>query len=190
MGKYEEVSARTRQNLMDAFWELYCEKRIEKITVREITAKAGYNRGTFYEYFLDVYDVLEQIEKSLLPSLEDIPPIAPCKNEPPMPIDSLIKLYSKSSKYYAVLLGDKGDPAFAGKMKNEIKSKLMEQVQADSKEMIEIDYTLEYMLSAMIGILTYWFKNNGNISQEDLVALMYRFTNRSSLQSLAEKLLH
>ena len=107
-----------------------------------------------------------------------------------MPIDSLIKLYSKSSKYYAVLLGDKGDPAFAGKMKNEIKSKLMEQVQADSKEMIEIDYTLEYMLSAMIGILTYWFKNNGNISQEDLVALMYRFTNRSSLQSLAEKLLH
>ena len=51
MGKYEEVSARTRQNLMDAFWELYCEKRIEKITVREITAKAGYNRGTFMNTF-------------------------------------------------------------------------------------------------------------------------------------------
>lgn len=69
MKKQSEVTAQTKQNLVGAFWSLYCEKRIEKITVKEITLKAGYNRGTFYEYFTDVYDVLEQIEKSLIPTI-------------------------------------------------------------------------------------------------------------------------
>jgi AcrR family transcriptional regulator len=63
MNRQPEITAQTRQNLIDAFWSLYCEKRIEKITVKEITIKAGYNRGTFYEYFVDVYDVFETIRR-------------------------------------------------------------------------------------------------------------------------------
>ncbi len=187
MAKYKEISTQTRQNLIDAFWELYCEKRIEKITVREITTKAGYNRSTFYEYFNDVYDVLEQIEESLLPNIEDMPPLLPTMGNELVPIDSFIKLYSSSSKYYTVLLGDNGDPAFAGKIKNGIKGKLLEQLETSESNM-EIDYTLEYMLSAMIGILTYWFKNNENISKEDLVKLMYELMNSEGINKLVMKL--
>jgi len=187
MAKYKEISTQTRQNLIDAFWELYCEKRIEKITVREITTKAGYNRSTFYEYFNDVYDVLEQIEESLLPNIEDMPPLLPTMGNESVPIDSFIKLYSSSSKYYTVLLGDNGDPAFAGKIKNGIKVKLLEQLETSESNM-EIDYTLEYMLSAMIGILTYWFKNNENISKEDLVKLMYELMNSEGINKLVMKL--
>ena len=51
----------TKQALIQAFWKLYREKRIEKITVGEIAAVAGYNRSTFYEYFYDVPDVLQQM---------------------------------------------------------------------------------------------------------------------------------
>jgi len=187
MAKYKEISTQTRQNLIDAFWELYCEKRIEKITVREITTKAGYNRSTFYEYFNDVYDVLEQIEESLLPNIEDMPPLLPTMGNESVPIDSFIKLYSSSSKYYTVLLGDNGDPAFAGKIKNGIKAKLLEQLETSESNM-EIDYTLEYMLSAMIGILTYWFKNNENISKEDLVKLMYELMNSEGINKLVMKI--
>lgn len=188
MGKYKEISARTRQNIMDAFWELYCVKRIEKITVREITAKAGYNRGTFYEYFLDVYDVLDQIEQSLLPEIADMPPLRLDMKGSQLPIDSFIKLYSSSSKYYTVLLGDNGDPAFAGKMKNGIKAKLMEQLSIEGDDILEIDYALEYMLSAMIGILTYWFKNGENLTKENLIKLMYKLMDSDGVTKLAERL--
>ena len=188
MARYKEISAQTRQNLMDAFWALYCEKRMEQITVREITAKAGYNRGTFYEYFMDVYDVLGQIEDALLPDLEDMPPLLPSMGGAPLPIDSFIKLYTRSSKYYTVLLGDNGDPAFAGKMKNGIKAKLLAQLSAEEPCGLEIDYALEYILSAMIAILTYWFKNNENVPKEDLVRLMYRLMSSEGLYQLAMKL--
>ncbi len=187
MSKYKEISAQTRQNLMDAFWELYCEKRIEKITVREITAKAGYNRGTFYEYFVDVYDVLEQIELSLLPNIEDMPPLLPTLDAVALPIDSFIKLYSSSSKYYTVLLGDNGDPAFAAKIKSGIKAKLLKQLGELGENDLELDYALEYMLSAMIGILTYWFKNGENVPKEKLIRLMYALMGGDGLKKLAEK---
>ena len=54
MNKRIEITAQTKQNLIDAFWSLYTEKRIEDITVKDITHKAGYNRGTVYEYFPSV----------------------------------------------------------------------------------------------------------------------------------------
>lgn len=188
MGKYKDTSTQTRQNLIDAFWELYCNKRIEKITVREITLKAGYNRGTFYEYFLDIYDVLEQIEKSLLTEIEDLPSLNHDMEHSTIPINSFIKLYSRSSKYYTVLLGDNGDPAFAGKIKNGIKAKLMKQFAIDKEQFLHVDYALEYMLSAMIGILTYWFKNGENMSQENLVKLIYTMMDNKMITELETKL--
>lgn len=188
MGIYQEAVAVTRQNIMDAFWELYCEKRIEKITVKEIMEKAGYNRGTFYKYFLDIYDVLDQIENSLLPELSEMPPLVMENNSDILPIDSFIKLYSSSRKYYTVLLGDHGDPSFAGKIKNGIKAKIIEQLGIEIKAIPEIDYTLEYMLSAMIGILTYWFLNEENMDKESLIRLIYSLMNSEGIRNLAEKI--
>ena len=58
MRKQPQVTEQTRANLMQAFWDLYLEKPIEKITIREITDRAGYYR--------DVYDLFDQLEESIL----------------------------------------------------------------------------------------------------------------------------
>ena len=70
MNRQTQVTDQTRTNLREAFWELYAEKSIEKITVREITDRAGYNRATFYLYYRDVYDVLEQVEDTVVGGIE------------------------------------------------------------------------------------------------------------------------
>ncbi len=171
MNKHKENSIQTKQNLMDAFWALYCERGIEKITVREIAQKAGYNRGTFYVYFADVYDVLEQIENSLLPSIEDLPPL---QFDATLPIDNFVKMYADHSKYYTVLLGEKGDPSFAAKLKSSVKSSLEAHFATAQAKSLELDYMLEFVLSAMIGVLTHWFQSEEKLPKEQLVALIYR----------------
>ncbi|MZP30614.1 TetR family transcriptional regulator [Heliobacterium undosum] len=174
MNKQPEATAQTRQNLIDAFWSLYGEKRIEKITVKEITARAGYNRGTFYEYFQDVYDVLAQIEQSLIPSMDELPPITMQNQQMGMPLDLFLNLYEQNSKYYAVLLGDKGDPAFASMLKNATKPAI-KQALAETHDIdpIELDFILEYVLSAMIGIMSYWYRRDKALPAEDLIGLMH-----------------
>ncbi len=185
MKKREEITAQTKQNIIDAFWGLYCEKRIEKIKVRDITDKAGYNRGTFYEYFTDVYDVLEHIENSLIPTLDELPPVSMPSGTIGMPLDMFLKLYEQNSRYYSVLLGDNGDPAFASKLKNSIKPTIV-KVFADKQnvDQIELDYIMEYTLSAMIGIMSYWVKRSEHLTSEKLFELIFRLMEEGVMKQL------
>jgi AcrR family transcriptional regulator len=174
MKKQPQITEQTKQNMIDAFWSFYSHKRIEDITVKEITEKAGYNRGTFYEYFTDVYDVLEQIENSLIPGIDELPPVKkPSDSTGDLPIDIFLKMYERNNKYYSILLGEKGDPAFAGKLKRAVKPIIRNAYNEKNIDMTEMDYILEFILSAMIGILGYWFKENKSLSAEKLIALIY-----------------
>lgn len=188
MKKQPELKTQTKQNLIDAFWSIYCEKRIEKITVKEITQKAGYNRGTFYEYFIDVYDVLEQIEESLIPALNEMPPMILPEQHMGMPLDAFLKLYELNSKYYSVLLGDNGDPAFAGKLKNSTKPLLKSALAEDyDEDDMELDYIIEFTLSAMIGIMSYWFLQKKVLPAEELIKLIYELMQNGVMTRLAQK---
>ena len=51
----------TKSIIEEVFWELIHDKPISKITVSEICAKAEINRGTFYRYYLDVYDLADRM---------------------------------------------------------------------------------------------------------------------------------
>jgi len=185
MNKRKEITLQTKQNLIDAFWTLYCEKRIEKITVKDITNKAGYNRGTFYEYFKDVYDVLEYIESFLIPTIHELPPILIGSEMHGLPMDTFFELYEMNSKYFSVLLGDNGDPAFAGKLKSSIKPLIMLEFANESDAVKkELEYILEYTLSAMIGIMSYWFRQSDRLLNEKLHELINKLMEQGVMKQL------
>jgi AcrR family transcriptional regulator len=183
--KQTQITDRTRQNLINAFWELYKTKRIEKISVREITNQAGYNRGTFYEYFRDVYDVLEHIEKESLPALDELPPFMDHDDSSPAFISSFMELYREKYKYYHVLLGYHGDPAFQRKLKDSLKSSVIQALSSRRNiNIVEIDLMLEYMLSGLIAIFLYKYQNKLDLSEEQLVSMIYSLMKGDMLEKL------
>jgi AcrR family transcriptional regulator len=185
VSQQKPTTERTKQNLIDAFLAIYKIKRIEKITVREITNQAGYNRGTFYEYFRDVYDVLEYIETQSLPTLGDLPPFLDRDNKSPAFITSFMELYREKYKYYHVLLGDNGDPAFQRKLKNSLKSSIMKALSTKGNiNLVEIDLMLEYMLSGLIAIFIYTFQNKSDLSEGQLVSMVYSLMKGDMLEKL------
>jgi len=172
MRKQAEITEQTKQNLIEAFWSIYITKRIERITVKEITNKAGYNRGTFYEYFQDVYEMLDVIENLSLPSLEELPPFIDVNTNSPSFINTIMELYQEKYKYYNHLLGENGDPAFQRKLKNSLKSSIIRTLEIKTNiDLVEIDIILEYILSGMIGILIYMSQQNPNLLEEKIVKL-------------------
>jgi AcrR family transcriptional regulator len=174
LNKQPEITQRTRQNLIDAFWSLYSQKRIEKITVREVTSLAGVNRGTFYEYFRDVYDVLETIEAQSLLTIAEFPPLVDLDHLSPELITSIVERYREKFYYYEVLLGDRGDPAFQRQLKDSVKSAVLQALaQKENINRVEIDLLLEYVLSGLIGILIYAFQNRPDLPKEEVVAMLY-----------------
>jgi len=59
--KANQKYKQTHREIMDTLLKLLEEKNINRVTVSEICRSVGINRSTFYEHFLDVYDVLEKI---------------------------------------------------------------------------------------------------------------------------------
>jgi hypothetical protein len=169
-----EQKTRTKQDLIDAFWNLYRTKRLERISVREIVEKAGFNRSTFYEYFSDVPAVLECIESSLVPGPDELPPISRNPNSDMFSVNDFLKQYQDHRDYYQVLLGHRGDPSFQGRLKASMKPILKEQVVAlGLQDNIELDYSLEFILSAMIGILGYWIQQDEPVPPAKLAGWIY-----------------
>jgi AcrR family transcriptional regulator len=50
---------RTRKLILQAFGELLAEKGFEAISVQDVTDKAEINRATFYDHFVDKYELLD-----------------------------------------------------------------------------------------------------------------------------------
>ena len=48
MGTYAKAREMTKQNIMNAFWNLYETNTIDKITIKMITDTCNIHRATFY----------------------------------------------------------------------------------------------------------------------------------------------
>jgi len=57
--------------LQDAVFELLKEKNVNEISVTELCAKANINRGSFYKYYTNIYDLLFQIKNKFLMSARE-----------------------------------------------------------------------------------------------------------------------
>lgn len=62
----------TKKVIRDSIIQLLKEKPINKITVKEICELADINRSTFYKYYLDPYDWIEQAEKECLTVTQEV----------------------------------------------------------------------------------------------------------------------
>lgn len=56
---------KTNRALRDALIELLNSKRLNDITVKELTEKADINRSTFYFYYEDIYDMVDRFQEEI-----------------------------------------------------------------------------------------------------------------------------
>ena len=55
------MASDTKNTIYYAFIDLLSTKPFDKITVRDIVEACEINRNTFYYYYSDIYDLLEEI---------------------------------------------------------------------------------------------------------------------------------
>ena len=158
MNKQFEVTATTRKKLMDAFWTLYKENNIEKISVSNITRLSGHNRSTFYHYFIDVYDLLEQLETELIEEVNQ-------------KLQERLVAFNIDNE----LLGSSGDPQFTEKLRVRLQENLIgyDLIPADTEN---LDYIMMYIYSSMIGLLSYWHERGHDLSDDEFIKLAQSLT--------------
>lgn len=192
--KHQEMRENTSRAIMDAFWSLYRELPIEKITVKAICEKAACNRSTFYEYYADSYSVLEAIEEELLDyvrrKLTEELPASLAKSFPKIRLDAetlapLSDMYNKRGEYFSILTGEKGDPYFQYKYKQTVK-KLLTQMLDDPAKKFDLSASIvaEFTASALIGAFNCWYPQREDYPAEKYALLLVSLLTNGVLPAI------
>ena len=67
MKKEDRRVKKTEKALAEALSKLLVDKKIQNITIRELTETADLHRSTFYTHYTDIYDLYEKLENELSP---------------------------------------------------------------------------------------------------------------------------
>lgn len=129
MGTYAGARAKTKASIEAAFWKLYTEKGLRKVTVQEIAELAGIHRATFYMYYDSIDLVLDSIKDRQLALLAEVlrPPRAR-ENDYSEFLSSLQRYFDENRNYLEPLVCTYQDCVFAmtyrGILKEELRKDL------------------------------------------------------------------
>lgn len=170
MKKQPELTAMTRQALIDAFFNIMAEGK--KVSVGTITERAGYNRCTFYRYFTDTEQLLSQVETEICDAFgATLAGQAPSAS-PPDIIGSFAAVYQQYGEYLSVLLGEHGDSRFVRKMKAMVHPAAYQLFTAGSESDIIAALKEEFVLSAVLATITKWYEMRQPVSISQLGMLI------------------
>ncbi len=177
MNKRPKITEQTRNNLISAFWSLYMKKPLSRISVKEITDLAGYNRATFYHYFTDVPALLEEEETALLEEIRLLFEHAAESDDPrelTRKIGSLLVILRNNNQYASALLSDHGDPQFVSSLKELLWPYINTYLlKTGDCENYEAELIKEFYLSGIFGTVRKWLADP-QIEIDELIQLLIR----------------
>ncbi|PEJ56195.1 hypothetical protein CN692_18660 [Bacillus sp. AFS002410] len=172
--------AKTKELIKETLLDLIEEKGFEAISVRDITLKAGLNRGTFYLHYRDKYDLMEKSQNEILEELQNRLMYMKPKELNEFysndmvypPILNVFHYLKDNQRFIKVLISTKGDPAFPKKMKQYIKEAIYEKIinMIEEEHMIDLphEYTTAFISSAFFGLMEEWLDKDEPISPEEM----------------------
>lgn len=159
MGTYDVARSKTKNAIIQAFWSLYLQKDISKITVKDITEATGIHRATFYLYFDSVYAVLDWIKAEQLRLLQNVLcTYTSSENQYADFLNAMRKLYDENEVFLEPLLCRLQGQEFASQYRQAMKNKLRKdigwrQYPENTREYLLIDSILSGLIETFISCL-------------------------------------
>lgn len=173
MNGLSRTKARSRQNLIDAFEIVFRKKPLEKISIKDITDAAGYNRSTFYLYFSDIYELADAYEDSVLKDVSAIVEnIVDVNSE--LPLSDLIGMMGPAAGahldriYLSSLL-----PGFAGRFRQTLMPLFM-KITSTERSSEKHDYLLSLLSSILLHNIKYLHDTEDGLDLKDVVLISGR----------------
>ena len=177
---------RTKKLLTQALTQLMQKKQINEITVKELTDLADMNRGTFYLYYKDIYDMLEKIEDGIFEALEEITTLHEHDNvaaqTKPILLD-LFRFIGENQEMCRVLLSPHGDMNFLHRLNGVVREKCLEIWPSNQENQSEADFEYHYsfVIFGCAGLIRAWVNRNCQESAVQMAEMADAMIRRGSL---------
>ena len=186
---------RTKKALHDALFELLETKTIDQVTVTELTALADVNRATFYFYYTDLKDMLQQIEDETYKAFMNVLTNPTERIDTPESFASYAKRLLDFCKEHETLcrfiIHNEANNPFYKTIQNHLMSNFphSKSIYAENNT---AKYCTTFCLSGITGILIEWMKDGMTIPTEELAdyfaSLYFNGPNKSRQMYSSNKL--
>lgn len=175
--------------LAESFKELAGKTPIDKITIKEITDKAGVIRPTFYNHFQDKYELLEWIIRK-----EILDPIIPLIKAGYLR-EGLIQIFSnlqKDKSFYTKVVRLEGQNSCENITRKFIKEILFNFINEKAGNKIAaqkgltVDLIAEYFAQSMTFVVINWLKRNMSLPPEQMADIFKYITSHSMDDIISE----
>lgn len=173
--------------LAESFKSLVLRQPVEKITIKEITDKAGVIRPTFYNHFQDKYELLEWIIRTEL--LEPIGPLI----ENQMMNEALLLLFmniEKDREFYIQAVRLEGQNSFESIARGCVKGILLEIMEQSAGRnhihkfpWLTPERIAEYYAQSMCSVVIVWIESKMAVSAKELVEI-YDYMMKHSIAEI------
>ena len=167
---------KTRRQLRECLISLLKEKKVQDITVRELTDMADLNRGTFYLHYKDVFDLLEKTEAELQEDFNQLVckhDAVDLKQRPSVIFNEIYSLVYDNADLIEILLGENGDLNFVNRLKLLIREKCLKDWMEvfRSGNAAAFDAFFSFIVSGCIGLVQYWLQTGLKETPEQMAKL-------------------
>ncbi len=179
-----------KQHIIDTFIELSKDHKINKISINSIVQTAKINRSTFYYYFEDIEDLINELEKIILLEINEIQ-----KTFYKILLFGINKNIIKTIEDF-LYRNEHLLSIFVLKIKNnEFIDKIVDQSLKNlalisklklKKFTTKQEYAMKYIINAQLWLIAYWIENGKEIPLEELIKMSREMLTKGPIRQLVD----
>ena len=177
--KDNQRSRDTDERIIRAVYEVIDRdrKKVSQITVREICEKAEINRSTFYAHYMDVFEVVEKVERHMsqglteafLNALDQGENIGSCF----IKLFEYIRQYKDFYRYYLNETNNTGVISLAWDLIRERSAEIKPETVGMSSER-EMEFSMNFFLYGITAMIRVWLNSGCQETSEELFHYLCR----------------
>jgi AcrR family transcriptional regulator len=166
---YSRVTEKNRRRIQEAFAELLAERgSLSNITVTELAERAELTRGTFYNYYDNLYEVgaelQTELEKRLFSEYNNLDSLASIERY----IDEVFVFFEKQEGIYRELLASDASTGFLNQLENSISQRVLSVLHKDGVTDKNAELELLFTTHGALAIVRKHYRGEINLSLDDI----------------------
>jgi AcrR family transcriptional regulator len=178
---------RTRRLIEQALVDILTGQGIKDLTVKNITQKAGINRGTFYLHYKDIFDLIEQAEimQGLLDIFDPIRlnELLQHQDDENLPFPAITKAFDYlhgHAYFFKAVFHSSGSSELRDRLQFLIGTRMYENLKKkdhpySSWTAQPAGYIVAYLGTAQFGLIQHWFNTDMSLPPVEIALLLTRF---------------
>ena len=180
----------TKKIIKENFLNLLEEKDITKITVKELCEISDINRGTFYRYYIDIYDLLKTIEQEFVDEIKNSSSIVKIEEHSIYSFTKgILSVFENNKKLVKILFNTERNILFLNEVLEIAYDKCINRWKNLHSEIDEdeLENAVVFIFNGALGVINYWVKNDFSTSSDDIAKYIEKFCQLGARMYLPEE---